>query len=227
MLTEERHFVDGEDDDDDAPAAGSRAGGGGGDQVLLSMLKDLRADLSRKLHLQPWILFGDPALEDMSITYPVTLEELKNCQGVGEGKARKYGKEFIALIDKYVKENDIERPDDFVVKSIANSSSANKLFIIQGIDRKLSLEDIAGAKSLDMEELLSEIETIVASGTKLDLDYYISQTVDDDVVDEIYDYFREEAASDSLEDAMADLGQDYDEFEVRLVRLKFLCEVAN
>ena len=227
MLTEERHFVDGEDDDDDAPAAGSRVGGGGGDQVLLSMLKDLRADLSRKLHLQPWILFGDPALEDMSITYPVTLEELKNCQGVGEGKARKYGKEFIALIDKYVKENDIERPDDFVVKSIANSSSANKLFIIQGIDRKLSLEDIAGAKSLDMEELLSEIETIVASGTKLDLDYYISQTVDDDVVDEIYDYFREEAASDSLEDAMADLGQDYDEFEVRLVRLKFLCEVAN
>ena len=227
MLTEERHFVEGEDDDDDAPAAGARTGGGGGDQVLLAMLKDLRADLSKKLHLQPWILFGDPALEDMSITYPVTLEELKNCQGVGEGKARKYGREFVSLIDRYVKENDIERPDDFVVKSIGNSSSANKLFIIQGIDRKLSLEDIAGAKSLEMDELLSEIETIVASGTKLDLDYYISQTVDDDVVDEIYDYFREEAESDSLEEAMAELGQDYDEFEVRLVRLKFLCEVAN
>lgn len=227
MLTEERHFVEGEDDDDDAPAAGARTGGGGGDQVLLAMLKDLRTDLSKKLHLQPWILFGDPALEDMSITYPVTLEELKNCQGVGEGKARKYGREFVSLIDRYVKENDIERPDDFVVKSIGNSSSANKLFIIQGIDRKLSLEDIAGAKSLEMDELLSEIETIVASGTKLDLDYYISQTVDDDVVDEIYDYFREEAESDSLEEAMAELGQDYDEFEVRLVRLKFLCEVAN
>ena len=227
MLTEERQFVDGEDDDDEIPVQGAKAGGGGGDQVLLAMLKELRSDLSKKLHLQPWILFGDPALEDMSITYPVTVDELKNCQGVGEGKARKYGKEFIALIAKYVEENEIERPDDFVVKSIGNPSSANKLFIIQGIDRKLSLEDIAAAKGLEMEELLTEIETIVASGTKLDLDYYIRQTVDDDVVDEIYDYFKEEAESDSLQDAMDELGPDYDEFEVRLVRIKFLCEVAN
>ncbi len=225
MLTEERHFVDGVDDDDDVP--GPVAKGGGGDQVLLAMLKELRADVSRKLKLQPWIIFGDPALEDMSITYPVTYDELKNCQGVGEGKARKFGKEFIEMIAKYVEENEIERPDDFVVKSVVNSSTANKVFIIQGIDRKLPLEDIAGAKSMEMDELLNEIETIVASGTKLDLDYYISQTIDDDVVDEIYDYFREEAQSDSLEDAMSDLGQDYDEFEVRLVRLKFLCEVAN
>ena len=225
MLTEERHFVDGVDDDDDVP--GPAAKGGGGDQVLLAMLKELRADVSRKLKLQPWIIFGDPALEDMSITYPVTYDELKNCQGVGEGKARKFGKEFIEMIAKYVEENEIERPDDFVVKSVVNSSTANKVFIIQGIDRKLPLEDIAGAKSMEMDELLNEIETIVASGTKLDLDYYISQTIDDDVVDEIYDYFREEAQSDSLEDAMSDLGQDYDEFEVRLVRLKFLCEVAN
>ena len=225
MLTEERHFVDGVDDDDDVP--GPVAKGGGGDQVLLAMLKELRADVSRKLKLQPWIIFGDPALEDMSITYPVTYDELKNCQGVGEGKARKFGKEFIEMIAKYVEENEIERPDDFVVKSVVNSSTANKVFIIQGIDRKLPLEDIAGAKSMEMDELLNEIETIVASGTKLDLDYYISQTIDDDVVDEIYDYFREEAQSDSPEDAMSDLGQDYDEFEVRLVRLKFLCEVAN
>ena len=215
MLTEERQFAEGVDDDDDA-GAGPKAGGGG-DQVLLAMLKELRSDMSKKLKLQPWIIFGDPALEDMSITYPVTIEELKGCQGVGEGKAKKFGKPFMELIAKYVEENDIERPDDFVVKSVANSSTANKVFIIQGVDRKLPLEDIAGAKSLEME----------ASGTKLDLNYYIEQNIDDDVVDEIYGYFKEEAKSDSIEDAMADLGQDYEEFEVRLVRLKFLCEVAN
>lgn len=227
MLTEERHFVEGVDDDDDMPSAGSRAGGGGGDQTLLAMLKDLRADMARKLHLQPWIIFGDPALEDMSITYPVTIDELKGCQGVGEGKARKFGKAFVELIARYVEENEIERPEDFIVKSVVNSSTANKVFIIQGIDRKLPLEDIANAKGLEMEELMTEIEAIVASGTRLDLNYYISQNVDDDVVDEIFEYFKEEAESDSLKDAMEVLGQDYDESEVRLVRLKFLCEVAN
>ena len=227
MLTEERHFVEGVDDDDDMSSAGSRAGGGGGDQTLLAMLKELRSDMARKLHLQPWIIFGDPALEDMSITYPVTVEELKGCQGVGEGKARKFGKEFVELIARYVEENEIERPEDFIVKSVVNSSTANKVFIIQGIDRKLPLEDIANAKGLEMEELMTEIEAIVASGTRLDLNYYISQNVDDDVVDEIFEYFKEEAESDSLKDAMEVLGQDYDESEVRLVRLKFLCEVAN
>ena len=183
--------------------------------------------MARKLHLQPWIIFGDPALEDMSITYPVTIDELKGCQGVGEGKARKFGKEFVELIARYVEENEIERPEDFIVKSVVNSSTANKVFIIQGIDRKLPLEDIANAKGLEMEELMTEIEAIVASGTRLDLNYYISQNVDDDVVDEIFEYFKEEAESDSLKDAMEVLGQDYDESEVRLVRLKFLCEVAN
>ena len=226
MLTEERYFAEGVDDDDDAAGTGPKAGGGG-DQMLLAMLKELRTDMSKKLKLQPWIIFGDPALEDMSILYPVSLEELRNCQGVGEGKARKFGKPFIELISKYVEENEIERPDDFVVKSVANSSTANKVFIIQGVDRKLPLEDIAGAKSLEMDELLSEIETIVASGTKLDLNYYIEQNIDDDVVDEIYDYFKEEASSDSIEDALEDLEQDYEEFEIRLVRLKFLCEVAS
>ena len=225
MLTEERHFAEGVDDDDEA-GPGPKAGGGG-DQVLLSMLKDLRSDMSKKLKLQPWIIFGDPALEDMSITYPVTLDELKSCQGVGEGKAKKFGKPFIDLIAKYVEENEIQRPDDFVLKSVGNSSTANKVFIIQGVDRKLPLDDIASAKSMEMDELLSEIETIVASGTKLDLNYYIEQVVDDDVVDEIYDYFKEEAQSDSVEDALSELGPDYEEFEVRLVRLKFLCEVAN
>jgi ATP-dependent DNA helicase RecQ len=158
--------------------------------------------------------------------YPVKVEELKNCQGVGEGKARKFGKEFVELISRYVEENEIDRPDDFVLKSIVNKS-ANKVYIIQSVDRKLPLEDIASAKGLDMEELLDEIEAIVFSGTKLNLDYYITQTFDDDVVDEIYDYFHDEAESDSLADAMEDLGSDYDEFEVRLVRIKFLCEVAN
>ena len=223
MLTEEREFADGEDDDDDpAPARG----GGGGDPQLLAMLKDLRKDVAKRLRLQPWVIFGDPSLEDMSIMYPVTVDELKNCQGVGEGKARKFGKEFLELIAKYVEENDIERPDDFVMKSMVNKS-VNKVYIIQSIDRKIPLDEIADSKGMDMEELLDEIEAIVASGMKLNLNYYIEQTIDDDVVDEIFDYFRNEAESDSLEAAMEDLRDDYDEPEVRLVRLKFLCEVAN
>ena len=223
MLTEEREFADGEDDDDDpAPARG----GGGGDPQLLSMLKDLRKDVAKRLRLQPWVIFGDPSLEDMSIMYPVTVDELKNCQGVGEGKARKFGKEFLELIAKYVEENEIERPDDFVMKSMVNKS-VNKVYIIQSIDRKIPLDEIADSKGMDMEELLDEIEAIVASGMKLNLNYYIEQTIDDDIVDEIFDYFRNEAESDSLEAAMEDLRDDYDEPEVRLVRLKFLCEVAN
>ena len=226
MLTEDREFVEGDDDDDDAPIGAAARGGGGGDEQLLSMLKDLRKDLGRRLKLQPWVIFSDPSLEDMSIMYPVTVEELKNCQGVGEGKARKFGKEFLALIEKYVQENDIVRPDDFVVKSIVNKS-ANKVYIIQNIDRKMPLDDIASAKGLEMEELMDEIEGIVMSGTKLNLDYYIEQTLDEDVIEEIYDYFMEEAESESLEDAMKDLSSDYDEMEVRLVRVKFLCEVAN
>ena len=225
MLTDEREFAEGEDDDDDIPAGGTR-GGGGGDEQLLAMLKDLRKDVSRKLKLQPWVIFGDPSLEDMSIMYPMTYDELKNCQGVGEGKARKYGKEFINLIAKYVEENEITRPDDFVMKSIVNKS-VNNVYIIQSIDRKLPLEDIADTKGMEMEELLDEIEAIVYSGTKLNLDYYIEQTVDEDVVDEIFEYFHDDAESDSLTEAMEELGDDYDEMEVRLVRIKFLCEVAN
>ncbi len=226
MLTEDREFAEGEDDDDDVAGGAAARGGGGGDSQLLAILKELRKDVAKKKRLQPWVIFGDPSLEDMSIMYPMSYDELKNCQGVGEGKARKFGKEFIELIAKYVEENDIERPDDFVMKSIVNKS-VNKVFIIQSIDRRLPLEDIADAKGMDMEELLDEIEAIVFSGTKLKLDYYIEQALDDDVVDEIYDYFHDEAESDSLEDAMADLGSDYDELEVRLVRIKFLCEVAN
>ena len=226
MLTEEREFVEGEDDDDDTYGAAANRGGGGGDTMLLSMLKDLRKSVAKRLGLQQWVVFSDASLEYMSIMYPVTYDELKNCQGVGEGKAHKFGREFIELIGKYVQENEIDRPDDFIVKSTVNKS-ANKVFIIQNIDRKLSLDDIADARSLDMEELLDEIEAIVYSGTKLDIDYYIQENIDDDTVQDIYDYFKEDAESDSLQDAMEELGPDYDERDVRLVRIKFLCEVAN
>jgi len=229
MLVEDRKFSEGSGDDDDEDEEGGPAaarGGGGGDQVLLSMLKDLRKDMARRRGLQPWILFGDPSLEDMSILYPITIEELRNCQGVGEGKARKFGREFVELIAKYVEENEIDRPDDFVVKSMA-SRSGNKVYIIQSIDRQLSLDDIAAAKGLTMEELLTEIESIVATGTVLNIDYYIRENLDEDVVQEIYDWFRDEATSDSLEEAMQALSGDYEELEIRLARIKFLSEVAN
>ena len=227
MLAGYRNFSEGTDDDDDDSGPGSPAkGGSGGDPVLLAMLKDLRTDLSRKLKLQPWVIFSDTSLEDMSIMYPETLDELKTCQGVGEGKARKYGKPFMDLLSKYVEENEIDRPDDFLVKSMPNKSS-EKIYIIQSIDRRMDLEDIAEAKGMDMDEFMSAVENIVESGTRLDLNYYIDQNMDSDVVDEIYDYFRNDAESDSLEDALNELGGDYEEMEIRLVRIKFLSEVAN
>ena len=227
-LVEDRVFVGKDNDEDDEDVASDKAAmrGGGGDPVLLSMLKNLRKDMSKRLNLQPWIIFGDPALEDMSILYPITFNELHGCQGVGEGKARKYGKEFIELIKAYVEENDITRPAEFVVKS-APTRSADKIFIIQSVDRKLSLEDIADARGMDMEKLIEDIEGIVSTGTKLDLNYYIRQVIDEDIVDEIFDYFKNEASSDSLEEARKALEPDYDDMEIRLVRIKFLCEVAS
>jgi len=225
MLVEDRTFSEGVDDDDDDPVPVS--GGGGGDEVLLHMLKDLRRDVARKLKLQPWMVFSDPSLEDMTIVYPLTLKELsEKCQGVGEGKARKFGQPFVDLIVKYVEENEIERPDDFVVKSVA-SKSGNKVYIIQSIDRKLPLEDIASSKGLTMDELLTEIEGIVGTGTKVNLNYYIEEELDPEVVSEIYDWFKEEATSDSLAEARDALSDDYEDLEIRLVRIKFLCEVVN
>jgi ATP-dependent DNA helicase RecQ len=214
------------DDDETLAAANAVRGGGGCDENLLKMLKDLRKDVARRLHLQPWIIFGDPALQDMAILYPITLDELKNCQGVGEGKARKFGGEFVKMIAQYVEENDITRPDDFVVKSAPNKS-ANKIFIIQSIDRRMDLEDIASAKGMDIEELVSEIEGIVSTGTKLNLDYYIEENYDEEDVEEIYEYFSTEAESDSVEDAIAALGGDFEELEIRLIRVKFLCDIAS
>ena len=225
MLVEDRTFSEGVDDEDDDPVP--VGGGGGGDEMLLKMLKDLRRDVSRKLKLQPWMIFSDPSLEDMTIVYPLTLKELsEKCQGVGEGKAKKFGQPFVDLIAKYVEENEIDRPDDFVVKSVA-SKSGNKVYIIQSIDRKLSLDDIAASKGLTMDELLTEIEGIVATGTKVNLNYYIEEELDPEVVNEIYDWFKEEASSDSLQEARDALSEDYEDLEIRLVRIKFLCEVVN
>ncbi len=214
------------DDDESLAAANAVRGGGGCDETLLKMLKDLRKDVARRLKLQPWIIFGDPALQDMAILYPITIDELRNCQGVGEGKARKFGSEFVKMIAQYVEENDITRPDDFIVKSAPNKS-ANKIFIIQSIDRRMDLEDIASAKGMDIEELVSEIEGIVSTGTKLNLDYYIEENYDEEDVEEIYEYFSTEAESDSVEDAIAALGGDFEELEIRLIRVKFLCDIAS
>ena len=230
-LVEDRQFSssDSDDDEDDEMAAGAAAGamrGGGGDPVLLALLKDLRKDLAHRLGLQPWILFGDPALEDMSILYPISISELRNCQGVGEGKAKKYGKEFVALIAKYVEENEIERPDDFVVKTTAGKSD-RKIKIISQIDRRIPLDDIARNMDMDFLELLDEVESIVSTGTKLNLNYYINTQIDDFIIDEIFDWFKSESVEGTLDEALGALGSDYSETEIRLCRLKFLCEVAS
>ncbi len=223
QLTEDREYTE-EDDTDDTGSGFNK--GGGGDEELIGLLKDLRKSVSKRLDLPPFVIFQDPSLEDMAIQYPITLEELKNCQGVGEGKAKKYGAEFVQLIKRYVDEKEIERPQDFIVKSVVNKSGA-KVFIIQSIDRKMSLEDIADVKGLQMDELLTEIEAIVNAGTKLNIDYYIKEVMDEEKVEEIYDYFKEEAENESLDAAMTALGADFTEEEVRLVRIKFMSEVAN
>jgi ATP-dependent DNA helicase RecQ len=196
------------------------------DKTLFALLKDLRKEISRKEKLPPFVIFQDPSLEDMAIQYPVTVEELKQITGVGTGKALKYGKPFLDLIKEYVEENEIIRPMDMVVKSVVNKSGL-KVYIIQNIDRKLVLEDIAYAKNLSLDELLTEIESIVSSGTKIDLNYYIDEFVDPYHQEEIFNYFRE-AESDSVEEALTTLGEDeYTEEEIRLMRVKFMSELGN
>ncbi len=214
-----------EDDDEIVSGIGAR-GGGAADEELFAMLKDLRKKVAKKAGLPPFVIFQDPSLEDMATQYPITMEEMQNISGVGAGKARKFGQEFLDLIKRYVEEKDIERPQDMVVKSVVNKSG-NKVFIIQSIDRKMEFEDIADAKGLTTEELISEIEAIVNSGTRLNIDYYINMVVDEDKQDDIYDYFKEEADTDSVEEAMKELGGDYTEEEIRLVRIKFISELGN
>lgn len=196
------------------------------DKTLFSLLKDLRKDISQKENLPPYIIFQDPSLEDMCIQYPTTLEEMTHISGVGTGKAQKYGKPFADLIKKYVIDNEIERPQDFVVKSVVKKS-AIKVYIIQNIDRKLNFEDIAIAKGLEMDELLTEIENIVTSGTKLDIDYYIDEFIDAGHQEDILDYFSE-AETDSPEDALEELGEnEYTMEEIRIMRIKYLSDVGN
>jgi len=222
MLTRDHDYENAEEED-------FFAGGGAktsSDKALFAMLKDLRKEISRKENLPPFVIFQDPSLEDMAIQYPVTFDELKQITGVGTGKAQKYGEPFLKLIKTYVEENEIIRPMDMVVKSVVNKSGL-KVYIIQSIDRKISLEDIAMAKSMTISELLSEIERIVSSGTKLDLSYYVNEYVDPYHQEEIYDYFRE-AESDSISDAIVELGEDeFTEEEIRLMRIKFMSDLGN
>ena len=214
------------DSDEAAEAATPAARGGAADEELFAMLKDLRRKVAKKHDLPPFVVFQDPSLEDMSVQYPITIEEMQNISGVGVGKARKFGEEFIKLIKAYVEEKEIIRPQDMVVKAVGNKQG-NKIFIIQSIDRKMDFEDIARAKDLDFDELLTEIETIVNSGTRLDISYYINQFMDEEKADDIYLYFKEDAESDSLDEAIEELGGDYTEEEIRLVRIKFICEQGN
>lgn len=202
-----------------------KSGGGAADDNLLKLLRDLRKREAKKLGVPPFVVFQDPSLEDMSLKYPINMEELLNIQGVGEGKAKKYGKPFIDLISKYVEENDIVRPDDLVVKS-TGANSGLKLYVIQSIDRKLSLDDIASAKGLELSELIKEMEQIVFSGTKLNIGYWIDEILDEDQQEEIHDYFLE-ADTDSISQAIDEFDGDYDDEELRLYRLKFISEVAN
>ncbi|MBO5830775.1 MAG: DNA helicase RecQ [Alistipes sp.] len=217
------HDYDSEDEED---MVGPMKGGGAADEELFAMLKDLRRKVAKQAGLAPYVIFQDPSLEDMSIQYPITMEEMQTISGVGVGKAQKYGAEFIELIKCYVEEKEIIRPQDMVVKGVANKSN-NKIFIIQSIDRKMDFEDIARARNLDMDELLSEIEAIVNSGTRLDIQYYLNTIMDEDKVEDIYLYFKEDAETDSLDAAIDELGSEYSEEEIRLVRIKFISEVAN
>ncbi|MCD6202528.1 MAG: DNA helicase RecQ [Bacteroidales bacterium] len=211
-------------DEDNAAASGRTAAV---DEELLSILKDLRKEIARKKNLPPFVIFQDPSLEDMAIHYPVSLEELNNITGVGQGKALRYGKEFVEVIKKYVEEKEIVRPAEMVVKSVVNKSGL-KVYIIQSIDRKISLEDIANSKNIEMGELLDEIESIVHSGTRLNLDYYINQVMDEDHQQEVFDYFREEAEDESIKAALDELGEDdYSEEDIRLMRIKFFSEMGN
>ncbi|MDR3219112.1 MAG: DNA helicase RecQ [Dysgonamonadaceae bacterium] len=195
------------------------------DPVLYSIMKDLRKKLSKKLEVPPYVIFQDPSLEAMATTYPVTIEELQNIPGVGAGKAKRYGQDFVELIKRYVDENEIERPEDLRVRTVANKSKM-KVFIVQSIDRKVALDDIALTKGLEFTELLDEIEAIVYSGTKINIDYFLNEIMDEEHIEDIYGYFKE-SETDDLEEAIKELGNDYTEEEIRLVRIKFLSELAN
>ncbi len=221
MLTEDHDYSEAEEEEN---AFGAKTAAV--DEELFSILKDLRKKISKLKDVPPFVIFQDPSLEDMAIQYPVSIDELQNVSGVGVGKAQRYGKEFVEVIAKYVEEKEIIRPLDMVVKSVVNKSGI-KVYIIQSIDMKRSLEDIADAKGLEMNELLTEIESIVNYGTRINLDYYINTVIDEERQHDIYSYFREEAQTDSLDEAIKELGNEFEEEEIRLMRIKFLSEMGN
>lgn len=220
MIVEDKEF---EEEDSEGPIRGG--GSFAVDIELYSMLKDLRKKIAKQLEIPPYVIFQDPSLEAMATTYPITMDELQNITGVGAGKAKRYGEEFITLIKRHVEENEIERPEDLRVRTNPNKSKL-KVSIIQSIDRKVALDDIALSNGIDFDELLAEIDTIVYSGTKLNIDYFIESVMDDDRISEIYDYFKE-SETDSMDDAIDELGDEYSEEEIRLVRIKFISEMAN
>jgi ATP-dependent DNA helicase RecQ len=225
MVTQDHDYESTESDDDDE---GSGGGGGGSaaDENLFSMLKDLRKTLAKQKNLPPFVIFQDPSLEEMAIQYPITMDEMKNITGVGSGKAIKYGKPFIDVIAKYVEENEIDRPMDLVVKSVVNKSGL-KVYIIQNIDRKISLDDISEAKGIKLGDVIAEIESIVGSGTRIDINYYLNEVIDVDRQKEVFDYFRT-AETDSVEEAVSELGEEeYSVDEIRLMRVKFMSEMGN
>lgn len=221
MMSEDHEYNETEDEAIETAAKST----GTADEVLMGMLRELRKKVAKKLGVPPFVVFQDPSLEDMALKYPISQDELINIHGVGEGKAKKYGKEFLELISRYVEDNDIIRPDDLVVKS-TGVNSVNKLYIIQNIDRKLSLQDIASGKGLNMDALIKEMEQIVYSGTKLNIKYWIDDMLDDEQQEEIHDYFME-SESDNIENALKEFEGDYDIDELRLMRIKFISEVAN
>ena len=222
MMTEDHSY---NEEDDNSIIANSKSSGGFSDEVLVKQLKDLRKKVAMKLGIPPFAIFQDPSIEDMALKYPINLDELSKVHGVGEGKAKKFGNDFVKFITDYVEENDILRPDDLIVKSTGVNSGI-KLYIIQNTDRKLPLEDIADSKGLEMSELIKEMEAIIYSGTKLNIDYALDDLLDEDQQEEIYDYFME-AKTDKIQDALDEFDGEYDEDELRLMRIKFINEVGN
>jgi len=222
MLIKEHNY----NDTDDSDVGLNQKGGRASDEVLFKILKDLRKEIAKGKGVPPFVVFQDPSLEDMTLQYPISMEELQNIVGVGQGKAKRYGQPFLDVIIQYVDENDIERPEDFVVKSIVNKSGS-KVSIIRNIDKKLPLEDIAKAQGKKIDELITEIEAIVASGTKINIDYHLNELLDEDAQEEIFEYFMDDADTDSIEAALIEFDEDYTEEELKLMRIKFMSEVAN
>lgn len=219
------HLYSDNDDDNENDSGGEATDSA--DPTLFKMLKDLRKKIAKKKNIPPFVIFQDPSLQDMSIHYPIRIDELQNMTGVGQGKAKRYGQDFVDLIKRYVDENEIDRPNDMIVKSVVNKSGL-KVYIIQSIDRKIALDDIALAKNMEMDDLLKEVEAIVYSGTKLNISYYINEIIDEEHQEELYAYFMEDAKNESIQAALDELGEDeYTEEDIRLMRIKFFSEMAN